>query len=62
MAKYYLGKGDKKMVKMPITGFIALLVIIALAGVVIGTMVEHPNETDHFAGDVMKGALGPLFE
>ncbi len=48
------------MVRIPVGVFIAMLVIIALAGVVVGTMMRHPNETDHFAGDVIGSALGSL--
>ena len=48
------------MVKMATWAFIVLLVLIALVGVVVGTMVKHPNETDHFAGDVIGSALGSL--
>lgn len=48
------------LVKMPILAFIALLAIIAMTGVAIGTMVKHPNETDHFAGDVIGSALQSL--
>ena len=55
-----LWKGDDHMVKMATWAFIVLLVLIALVGVVVGTMVKHPNETDHFAGDVIGSALGSL--
>ena len=48
------------MVKMSTWDFIVLLVLIALAGVVVETMVKHPHETDHFAGDVIGSALGSL--
>lgn len=48
------------MVRISVGAFIVLLVIIALAGVVAGTMMKHPNETDHFAGDVIGSALGSL--
>ncbi len=48
------------MIKMSAVVFIALLVTIACLGVVLGTMVKHPNETDHFAGDVIGSALGSL--
>ena len=46
------------MIKMPIGPFLVLLVVIAALGLIAGTMVKHPGETDHLAGDVIRGALG----
>lgn len=48
------------MVKMSILGLVVILVLAALVGVAIGTMVKHPNETDHFVGDVIGSALASL--
>lgn len=36
----------------------AVLVVAFVVGVALGTMIEHPNEADHLAGDVIRGALG----
>lgn len=46
------------MIKMPMGLFWALLIVIAALGLIVGTMVKHPGETDHLAGDVIRGALG----
>ena len=46
------------MIKMPVGPFLAVLLVIAALCFVAGTMVKHPGETDHLAGDVIRGALG----